>query len=202
MHNPRLAGHFAGLVSRGRAFRVVFAVVLALYPVAIYFGLRALPAGFFGLLLALLLALRFGLLGSGKRAVAIPVFLLLLGYALLAAFMGTDRLLLLYPALLNFTGMLVFIASLFQGKPLLLRVAEARDMPMSEHSEGYLYKLTAIWAVFLAANGCVALWSMTQSFAFWALYNGLLSYLLIGVLLLGEILFRGYYKRRMGIIDG
>lgn len=189
-------------MSRASAIRVAFAVLLALYPVVIYFGLRVLPAGFFGLLLALLLALRFGVLGTAERATAIPVFLLLLGYALLAAFTGENTLLLLYPALVNFVMALVFAASLYQGTPLLQRLAEARGMQMSAHSGGYLQKLTAIWALFLAGNGCVALWTMTRSFEFWALYNGLLSYLLIAGLLGGEVLFRRYYKRRMGIVDG
>jgi uncharacterized membrane protein len=189
-------------VSRASAIRVAFAILLALYPVVIYFGLRILPAGFFGLLLALLLALRFGVLGTAERATAIPVFLLLLAYALLAAFTGANQLLLLYPALVNFVMALVFAASLFHGTPLLERLAEVRGMQMSAHSGGYLRKLTAVWAVFLALNACIALWTMSRSFEFWALYNGLLSYLLIACLLGGEIVFRRYYKRRMGIVDG
>jgi uncharacterized membrane protein len=180
--------------------RVFFAVLLAVYPVVIYFGLRVVPAGFFGLLLALLLLVRFGLLRFGERATVTPLIILLL-YALLAIVFG-QRMLLLYPVVANFTMALVFALSLWRGRPLLLRFAEARGMTMSAYSESYLYKLTAVWAVFLAANAGVALWTTTRSFEVWALYNGLLSYLLIACLLGGEVLFRGAYKRRMGIVDG
>jgi uncharacterized membrane protein len=186
-------------VSRSSAFRVAFTILLVVYPVVIYVGLQVVPAGYFGLLLALMLAVRFGLLRSRERATVFTLLILFV-YALLAV-LGGERMLLLYPAVANFTMSLVFALSLWRGEPLLLRFARARGMPMSAHSDAYLRKLTAVWACFLAANGCVALWTITQTFELWALYNGFLSYLLIAALLGAEVLFRIYYKRRMGIVD-
>ena len=32
----------------------------------------------------------------------------------------------------------------------------------------------------------------------WAVYNGFVSYLLVGILIAGEVVFRHFYKRRLG----
>ena len=55
----------------------------------------------------------------------------------------------------------------------------------------YCRKLTILWTVFFAANiaGCTWL-AILGDDATWVLYNGLIVYLLIGALLLGEYLWR------------
>jgi uncharacterized membrane protein len=35
--------------------------------------------------------------------------------------------------------------------------------------------------------------------AVWTLYNGLISYFLVAALIGGELLFRGVYRKRLGI---
>ena len=65
---------------------------------------------------------------------------------------------------------------------------------MSEHGERYISRLTAVWAFFFAMNGLISFWTTTTTLRIWTLYNGLISYLLVGTLILCEWRYRKYYK--------
>ena len=181
--------------------RAAFVGLLALYPFIIYFGIRVLPVGFFGLLLAVLVLLRFAVVRNDERAMALPVVVLLLAYAVGAAIIGRTEALLYYPVLVNILLCVVFALSLRSSEPLLLRIIRARGITMSEHGEGYLTRLTGVWAGFFALNGVVAFWTTKASLEVWTLYNGFISYLLVATLMLSEWLYRRRYKRRLGISD-
>ncbi len=182
-------------------FRVVFVVLLSLYPFIIYFGLQILPPGFFGLVLAILLLVRFGLVSPQERMTVLPIGAILLGYAIASAIVGSTAMLLYYPVIVNAILFLVFAGSLWTDEPILLRVVRARGIKISAYGPRYLTRLTAVWAGFFVANGMIAVWTTTMSLEIWTIYNGLISYLLRGPLVLGELLFRRYYKRRVGVSD-
>jgi len=93
----------------------------------------------------------------------------------------------LYPVLVNAMLLAVFALSLSSGMPLIERLARLRHGDLPKEGVRYTRKVTQVWCVFFAANGLVALWlALFGSLASWTLYNGLISYLLIGALLLGE----------------
>jgi len=186
-------------VKRSQAVRVGFILCIALYPFIIYFGIQVLPASFFGLVLVVLLAMRYGVLLPGERPILLPILLIFAAYAIVAMVLKSTQMLLYYPALVNFCLCAVFVGSLRQGEPLLLRIVRARGMPVSKHGPKYLGRLTIVWACFFAANGAVSMWTATLPIEVWTLYNGLLSYFLVAALAGGEWLFRRHYKRRMGV---
>jgi len=180
-------------------FRAVFVVVLALYPLFVYLGIRQLGTGFFAFLLLALLLLRFGLIRPDERRTTLPLLLGLAAYAALTAVTGSQPLLLAYPVLVNLALCVLFTRSLRSGEPLLLRAARARGMEIPEQARPYLRRLTAVWAVFFALNAAIAFVTTRLSIGVWAVYNGLVSYILVGLLIVGEVVFRHHYKRRMGI---
>jgi len=186
-------------VSQSIIFRITFVVVLALYPFIIYFGIRVLPPSFFGIALAVLLLIRFGFVRPEERATAVPATVLLLAYAVAAAVVGSTRMLLYYPALVNFLLCALFAGSFKQEEPLLLRIMRARGVTMHATIPPYLTRLTAVWATFFALNGMIAIWTTTASMEIWTIYNGMISYLLIAALIAGEWLYRRHYKRKHGI---
>lgn len=186
-------------MTRTVIFRGLFAVLVALYPFIIYFGLRILPPSFFGLLLAVLLMFRFGIIPPEQRSTAVPLVVILLVYAVAAALSGSVTMLLYYPVLVNAILFVVFAGSLRSEEPLLLRIVRARGIPISSRGPGYLRLLTAIWSGFFVVNGLIAAWTTTASIEIWTIYNGMISYLLIGALILGEWVFRRYYKKRHGL---
>jgi len=179
-----------------RALAVVFFIA---YPFLIFFGLSVLPPSFFGLVLLILLGLRFGVLLPEERLVFLPIILIFFGYAASTMYFDNAQLLLYYPAFVNFTLFIVFANSLRNEEPVLLRIVRSRGYAISDHTPKYLFWLTAVWAIFFMLNGSVSIWTSTLSLQGWTLYNGLISYFIVAILGVGEWLFRRYYKKRVGV---
>lgn len=177
--------------------RALLMLFIVAYPFIVYFGLSIFPPSFFALVLVVALALRFGVLSTEERSTVLPILTFFLVYAIAAAIFDSVRLLLFYPALVNFTLCLVFAFSL-KSKPLLLKIMRARGAAISEHATRYLYWLTALWSVFFVLNGLASIFTITLSMRAWTLYNGLISYFIVAILIAGELLFRHYYKKRVG----
>jgi uncharacterized membrane protein len=58
--------------------------------------------------------------------------------------------------------------------------------------------VTLAWCGFFLVNGTIAAWTaLAAPLAWWTLYNGLLSYLLIAALFGAEWVARGVYRRRV-----
>jgi uncharacterized membrane protein len=107
-----------------------------------------------------------------------------------------------YPVLVNAGFLLVFGLSLRTGRSQVFRLATLQDKSIigSPH-EGevkiYCQKVTMIWCLFFILNGSVACW--TALFApdwVWTLYNGVLSYVLMGLLFGGEFWVRKRAQRQ------
>jgi len=178
-----------------RTLAVVFFIS---YPFIVYFGIGFLPPSFFGLILVVILALRFKVLLPSERMLYLPVLMVFLAYAIATMIFDSNRLVLIYPALVNFTLFLVFAGSLRTNETILFRLVKARGLVMSDHTPRYLYRLTGVWAVFFVLNGLVSVWTSTLSIDAWTLYNGLISYFIVAILGTGEWVFRYYYKKRVG----
>jgi uncharacterized membrane protein len=181
--------------------RAAFIGLLGLYPVVVYFGIRILPATFFGLLLAVVVMLRATVARPEERTTLWPVILLLFAYAIGAAIVGRTQALLYYPVLINALLCLSFSLSLRAENPILLRIVRSRGITVSAHAERYLIRLTAVWAFFFALNAVVALWTTTTTLKTWTLYNGLISYVLVGTLMLCEWFYRIHYKKKHHVRD-
>jgi uncharacterized membrane protein len=179
--------------------RVMVVIFFLVYPFIVYFGIKFFPPSFFGLLLSVLLAMRVGVLTKEEQLVLLPVLIIFIGYSIATAILNNASMLLFYPTMVNFSLFITFANSLRKEESLLLRIVRARGATISEYTPRYLYKLTAVWAGFFVLNGLISIWTSTLSMAAWTLYNGMLSYCLIGVLIGGELLFRHFYKKRMSV---
>lgn len=186
-------------MSQTAAFRGFFVLVVLAYPLIVYFGIQTVPPSVFGLLLVLLLAMRFGVLRAEERKLQIPFLGVLTIYALLATLLRSERFLLFYPVVVNAVLFAVFLISLREEESILLRLVRARGTTISSYGPAYLNRLTVVWACFFLLNGMVAAWTTTQSLQVWTLYNGLIAYLLVGLLVSVEWLFRIHYKKRKGV---
>ena len=179
--------------------RVLFVIFVVLYPFVVYFGLRYLPPSFFGVMLAVVLAMRFRVLVSEERPVLLPILAVFIAYAVASAALQSVTMLLYYPVLVNFSLCAVFANSLRHEESILLRLIRARGVQVSKYGPKYIHRLTACWAIFFAVNGIIALWSTTLSIEAWTAYNGLIAYVIVGALVGGERIFRRYYKKHMGV---
>lgn len=186
---------------RASIVKALVALFFIAYPFIVYFGLSYLPPSFFGLVLVALLAFRYGVIKSDERKLMLPILLIFMLYAIATVIFDKTSLVLYYPALVSFVMCFVFANSLRAEESLLLRVVKARGMATSEHTPGYLFWLTGLWAIFFVLNALASIWSSTISIQAWTLYNGLISYFIVAILMAAEWLYRRHYKKKKGVID-
>ena len=77
------------------------------------------------------------------------------------------------------------------------RLARLTTPDLPEQGVRYTRKVTLVWCLFFIANGACSGWTIWQGdLALWSLYNGLISYLLMGALMGGEWLIRQRVMKR------
>ncbi|AQH03647.1 hypothetical protein A9R05_31985 (plasmid) [Burkholderia sp. KK1] len=110
-----------------------------------------------------------------------------------AAIVWTDseRLLHIYPSLVNLGLLIAFGATLVRGPSMIEKFARIGKPDLSEAAVRHTRRVTKIWCAFFAANGLFSLYTaLYWPREAWSLYNGLISYGLVGVLIVGEIVWR------------
>jgi uncharacterized membrane protein len=167
--------------------------LLLLYPLLVFVGIQRWSPRGLALLLLLVLAVRMLTLANAAawREWRWPL-LVGVGFAVSALLLNDAQWLRYYPVLISLTMLVLFAGSLRWPPTMIERIARLENGGEIDAREiRYTYRLTQIWCLFFLVNGSIALLTAVQpSAAIWALYNGLLSYLLMGALIFGERLFR------------
>ena len=184
-----------------RAIIALAATLLAAcYPLLIFFGLQLAEPRLIGLVLALLFLCRALL--SPRRALKkfnplIVVILPGLICALLSALINSTLLLRVTPAVINYTSLALFLGSLWRPPSMIERFARITEPALDDRGIAYTRWATAAWSVFFFINGSIALYTaLYASMATWTLYNGLLAYLAMGLMFVGEFSVRQYVRRQ------
>jgi uncharacterized membrane protein len=170
----------------------VFAGFSLLYPVIAIVLVHAAGPGSALVVLLLVLAARVALpsLQSVPASLGIALLPVLAAVAAVGVF---DRPLAvrLYPVFMNAAMLSVFAVTLWRPPSMIERFARVLDPDLPPSGVRYTYKVTIVWIAFFALNGAIALWTVLQpGWAMWSLYNGLVSYVAAGMLLLGEYIVR------------
>ena len=173
---------------------VVFALLTLSYPLAIWLLGDKVEPRWLALSLVLLGALR---LAAAKQK---GYLLLVLGAFALAAVTGFFNAawpLHWYPVFVNASLLVLFGVTLRSGMPMVERLARLREKDLPPHAVAYTRKVTVAWCGFFAVNGLVAaatcLWASEKV---WALYNGAIAYVLMGVFGGVEFLIRLRVKKQ------
>jgi len=198
------------------AGKIFFTALSVLYPVLVFCGLE-----FWGLsprrLSILLLALAFyQFLGFTRnksdssdavsrankiKSVALMGFMLICGG--IAFFADSMLFLKFYPVLVNLSLLAFFGFTLWKKPSFAFRMANLGDKtlknsPSRNFVERYCDKVTLAWCVFFVCNACVACATVfVGSDRLWSLYNGLISYILIGVFFAVEFLIRKLMQSKL-----
>jgi len=99
--------------------------------------------------------------------------------------------LLFYPVLISFSLLMIFVTSLFFPPPIIERLARLQHPNLPEQGIRYTRRVTQVWCMFFLINSCISLLTaLWCSFAIWSLYNGFISYLLMGSVMRIEYLVR------------
>jgi len=180
------------------AVGLLIAAVLLLYPLGIYFLLDRVGVIILGATFIVLAAGRFWLVGRTHPRLLLVFFACAAVFLAVLAYTDSQIVLKLYPTLINIICLVAFLLTLIYPPSMIERIAILARMEMSPHGVAYTRVVTGIWCGFFVINGGVAGWlAVYGSAESWALYTGLYSYMAMGVLFVGEYLFRGHYQRRV-----
>lgn len=101
-----------------------------------------------------------------------------------------------YPVLMNVVMLVLFGGSLFSSQSLIERLARLQTPNLSDEGIQYTRKVTQLWCgVFiiniLITSGLILL----KFYQLWAIYSGIIAYMIMAVVMTGEWLVRQKVKR-------
>ncbi|MEQ1975734.1 hypothetical protein ABLA76_07735 [Xenorhabdus sp. SGI240] len=115
---------------------------------------------------------------------------------LASLFLRNHQLLMYYPVVVNAVLLILFSNSLRCGPPIIERIARIKEPNLPPKGIIYTRKVTYIWCLFFIFNGTVSLGTcLYNNMTLWTLWNGVVSYLLIGLLISIEWLVRQRVKK-------
>jgi len=197
--------------------RILLALALLAYPLAVYFLIdRLSPLALAGL---------FAVVSGARLLLATQISQRAIGLGLLAIFvlcvatfvLQDTSAIKLYPVVLSTCGalwcgytlitrpsaierLLNAINKSSAGLPARLRDRipfDTQRLVPSMAQRTYMNRLTMVWLVFFVGNAlAAATTAVAASTATWSLYNGLISYALAGTILLVEFVYRPFYQRK------
>lgn len=202
--------------------KVLFYVVAAVYPVLVFTMLVVfrMPVRILSLFVVVL-ACAFFLGASGVRKsdgksekkaldwrpmLSSALFLL----AGILCFVFNKKIFLkLYSVVISATMLFVFGSSLFFKPNIIFRFAclgdkSVKGSSFEPHVNSYCKKVTVVWCVFFVLNGSVSAFTALHDFGndalndkIWSVYNGGISYILMGLLFAVEFLVRKMVDKKM-----
>jgi uncharacterized membrane protein len=186
------------------AGRLLLAVIVLGYPLLVYFLLDELGPAALGLSLIALLVVRARAFINRQPRTIFLIAVVIGAVFLIANFTGDGALVLkFYPTLMSLFLLTAFAYTLWNPPSMIERIARSTGDVLSERAESYTRVVTMLWCCFFATNALIAaLISISGSMKTWAIYNGFVSYAIMALLLIGEIVFRYFYKRYHGLTGG
>lgn len=172
--------------------------VMLLVPLATALGLRYVGPWPIILLLLGVIAARILLPRAMPVPVAMTTCLIAVALAVLAvSSVSPDLAARLYPVFMSATMLVAFAVTLWKPPSMIERFARIVEPDLDARGVAYTRRVTMVWVGFFVLNGLIALWTVVEGDLFWwGLYNGLISYLLAGMLFAVEFVIRQRVRSR------
>lgn len=197
-----------GLVSK--VLKVISNVLIVLYPfivcgALVYGGVRWLAWVLILIFILRLLAIGGSLRtqivtraqASGMLWIGCGLAVFGLGLSCASVLLKNNNLLLYYPVCVSVMLLVLFGSSLWSKMPLVERLARMQDPNLPAHAIAYTRKVTQVWCLFFVFNAVVSLITCwVGDICLWTLYNGFASYLLLGLLMIGEFFIRKRVQKK------
>jgi uncharacterized membrane protein/acyl-CoA synthetase (AMP-forming)/AMP-acid ligase II len=195
-------------------FRILFYVVAAVYPVLIFTFLVVLklPVRILSLfIMALAFAVFLSATGKKKNADGQKIFdwkpllssALFLTAGLFCFFTNQTIFLKLYSVAISVTFLGVFGSTLFLPPNIVFRFATLQDKSIKgslaeKRVQAYCRKVTVAWCMFFICNGSISVFTaFCSSDKVWSIYNGGISYVLMGLMFAVEFIIRKQVNKKM-----
>jgi acyl-coenzyme A synthetase/AMP-(fatty) acid ligase/uncharacterized membrane protein/3-hydroxymyristoyl/3-hydroxydecanoyl-(acyl carrier protein) dehydratase len=168
-------------------------VLTLLYPFMIYFLNGQSSESYIVIGLILVLTLRSAIQYRDQWIGNVGIIAIMLGLYFWKGHIAA----LAYPVLVSLSFAIMLGWSLIYPPTLIERFARLVEKDLDARGVEYTRKVTIAWFIFSLLNASVSLMTVFMGDRdIWLLYNAFISYLLIGILMGGEYIFRGYYKRK------
>jgi len=186
-----------------RVVLAVFEVVFYLgYPFVVYYAHTRLETRLLGFVMIALVAVAFAirLRGAGRELMALLKqhigIVVIIGLAVVL----DDRVYLLFlPVVMSLYLLFTFGSTLFRPPSMIERFARMMEDDLPPFTHPYCRKVTIVWCAFFLANAIgVALLAVYAPLSWWAVYNGIIFYVLLGILILGESVLHKIWFRYYG----
>jgi len=179
-----------------KAISVILVLLTLAYPFAIYFGLSYFEPRYFALFLLIVFAMRFSLsynLENKKQNTGLLICVTV--FAIFAFYQNSTVSLFFYPVIVSGFLLCVFSYSLFTEQTVIERLARLSEPSLPPEGVLYTKTVTKVWCGFFAINGLVALATVyIGDVKIWSLYNGFISYLIMGSIFAIEFIVRQKVK--------
>ena len=168
----------------------VTAMLTVLYPLAVYFGINYFEPWKLAGILMVLLFIKLAISHSNNHW-SRPLLMAGVLYCGFAVWSNNVISLRFYPVLVNGAMLVIFSWSLRSPPSLIERLARLQHPDLPPEGVIYTRRVTQVWCGFFMVNGVIALaTALWSSFEIWSLYNGLIAYLMMGILLGVEYVVR------------
>jgi uncharacterized membrane protein len=180
-----------------RWLSAVAVVTALLYPGIVYLCRSVVPPLAFVAVALALIGLRLATLRSPVgRVWRTPLATAATIIAALAA-LDTPLAVKAYPAAVSLAAASVFAATLLYPPSLIERLARLREPDLPPAGQSYCRKVTIVWTVWLSANTIIAAaFALAANDEAWAIWTGVIAYLVMGALFAGEMAVRRIMRRR------
>ncbi len=176
--------------------RLALIIITLAYPFVFYFGSESLDPWVLGVFLMVLVSARLLVTDSqlGSKAIWLGI-MVFLGFVIFG--LGRQDGYKLYPILVNLLFLGLFSYSLVFPPTIIEKIARLAEPDLPPSGVIYTRKVTVCWIFFFVFNGSAsAVSALWMSDEIWLLYNGLISYLLMGVLFAVEFLVRNVVRSK------
>ncbi len=168
------------------------------YPIVLYFTRDQLPPLAFVIAGISLVLLRAGLAHDVRlRSWRVPLLFalaLMLAIALLDAELGAR----FYPVVMSLAAAAVFGVTLLNPPSLIERLARLKAADLPDQAISYCRTVTWVWTIWLLLNAAIAAaLALAGMDAAWALWTGIVAYVIGGILLAGEWIFRRQFHAQV-----
>jgi uncharacterized membrane protein len=176
----------------------IFAIIICLHPFFIYFGLKIYSSRLVALFIGILITIHFFVKDKSIYQVHLLIsFLIIIAMCVLSAFLNSNIFILYLPCFISVILLASFGYSLLYPPTTVETFARILVSELSPEEIIYCRRVTMIWILFFLLNGTTALYTACcTSLALWSLYNGLIAYIVMGLLFGAELSYRSWRFRR------
>ena len=172
--------------------RLLTYLFLIIYPALVYFGLSRFDERWIALTLLIMIVVRSVFLPKDNKYRTWGLISVGLIIMLLVSIFRDPIYLRLYPLLMTIVMLGIFFSSLFFPPSVIEVFARLgfKDKEMPKYIVEYTRNVTKVWCLFFVLNGVISIYTVFTSLEVWIIYNGLISYLLMGGLVASEVAYR------------